>query len=111
MTDTPRRVVVQYTTRADAADENQDLVEAVFAELAERRPIGLSYATFRLDDGVTFVHVASNERADGSNPLDEVEAFKLFGQGVASRCEVAPVVREATLVGSFGFGSTGEGTR
>ena len=108
MTDTARRVVVEYTTRADAAEENQALVEAVYAELTERRPDGFRYATFRLADGVTFVHVASNERADGSNPLDDVDAFKRFGQGVASRCEAPPVAREATLVGSYGFGPTGD---
>jgi len=105
MTDPARRVVVQYTTRPDSADENQQLVEAIFAELSERRPVGLRYATFRLDDRVTFVHVASIERDDGVNPLVDIEEFVRFSSGVAARCEVAPVAREATLVGSYGFDS------
>jgi len=107
MTDPVRGVLVEYTTRADAAEQNQALVEAVYAELAHRRPEGFHYATFLLDDGVTFVHVASNERPDGSNPLNDVQAFARFTEAVASRCEAPPVAREATLVGSYGFGLAG----
>jgi hypothetical protein len=33
-----RTIVVRYETEPDRADENQRLVEEVFAELAERRP-------------------------------------------------------------------------
>jgi hypothetical protein len=51
------------------------LVEKAFAELNEQRPDGLRYATLRLADGVTFVHVAVIESDDGSNPLGESEAF------------------------------------
>lgn len=43
-------VVVRYTPKADQADHNQDLVEAVFAELADTDPGGLRYATFRIGD-------------------------------------------------------------
>ena len=44
-------VVVRYRTRPERADENQALVEKVFAELAASRPDGLRYATFRLAVG------------------------------------------------------------
>lgn len=96
-----RRVIVQYRAKPEHADENQRLVEAVFAELAERRPDGLRYATFRLDDGVTFVHVASIETDDGTNPLEGVEAFGTFGSGIGARCEAPPSAGSATLVGSY----------
>lgn len=59
--------VIQYTTKPDAADENQRVVERVFAELADKKPDGLRYATFRLADGVTFVHVV--QREEGSEAL------------------------------------------
>lgn len=97
----PRRVIVQYRTTAEHADANQALVEAVFAELAATRPDGLRYATFRLDDGVTFVHVASIETADGSNPLEAVDAFRSFGREIAQRCEDGPAASGAKLVGSY----------
>ena len=53
-------VVVRYRPQADRADENQQLVEAVFAELQQSDPGGVRYATFRLADG-TFVHIADVE--------------------------------------------------
>lgn len=68
--------VVRYKTKPDRADENQALVEKVFAELDAERPDGLRYQTFRLEDGVTFVHVASIETPDGANPLAAVPAFR-----------------------------------
>lgn len=91
--------VVRYATRPESADDNQAAVEKVFAELNEGRPDGLRYATFRLADGVTFVHVAVTEGEH--NPLTEVPAFAEFQAGITDRL-AAPVDRsEATLVGSY----------
>ena len=93
-------VVVRYTPRSDRADENQRLVEAVFAELAETQPEGLRYTTMRLADG-TFVHVAE---VDGEqNPLRQSAAFAEFQEEIGERCEPGkgPNPQEATLVGSY----------
>ena len=95
--------VVRYKTKPDRADENQAFVEQVFAELATNRPEGLRYATFRLADGVTFVHVASVETADGANPLTTTRAFGVFQQEIADRCDEGPLPMAATVVGSYGF--------
>jgi hypothetical protein len=96
-----RSVIVRYRTRPEAADENQRLVEQVYAELARNDPGGLSYATFRLADGVTFVHVAV---VDGeANPLAQTAAFAEFQRGIADRCVEQPASSEATLVGSYRF--------
>jgi hypothetical protein len=103
-------VIVQYRTKPDRADANQELVENVFAALKRKAPDGLRYATFRLGDGVSFVHVASIETADGSNPLESVDEFLTFGRGVADRCESPPVAQGATLVGSYRFLGDDEGT-
>lgn len=97
-------VVVQYRTKPDRGDENARLVERVFAELAADRPEGLRYATFRLADGVSFVHVASVDTADGTNPLTAVAAFGEFQRDIAERFVAGPDVSDATLVGSYGFG-------
>ena len=51
--------VVRYRTKPDRADENQTLIEKVFAELHAAEPAGLEYTSYRLADGVSFVHVAS----------------------------------------------------
>ena len=73
--------VVRYRTRPERADENQSLIEAVFAELDADRPEGLRYASFRLADGVSFVHVATVDTADDSNPLTATPAFGRFLDG------------------------------
>jgi hypothetical protein len=94
-----KTVVVRYLTRPEAADENQRLVENVFAELGRNDPGGLRYATFRLKDGVTFVHIAI---VDGeTNPLEHTAAFAEFQRGIADRCVDRPVASDATLVGSY----------
>jgi hypothetical protein len=96
---TPRRVVVQYQTRPDHADENAALVEAVYAALERDQPEHFRYATFRLDDD-TFVHVASVE--DGAaNPLDSLDEFAAFTSGLGDRCDAPPIARQATLVASY----------
>lgn len=94
-------VVVRYRTTEGGAQRNQELVEKVFAELAETRPEGLRYATFRLADGVSFVHVA--EVAGGSNPLDDSPAFAEFQRELLDRCAEPPAPSPATLVGSYRF--------
>ena len=97
-------VVVRYVAKPDRADENQRLVEAVFAELAERSPAGFRYACLRLADGVSFVHVASIETEDGSNPLQGVAAFAEFTRDINDRCDESPVGQDATVIGAYGLG-------
>jgi hypothetical protein len=96
-------VVVRYKVKPERVEENERLVAAVYSELAERAPAGLRYATFRLADGVSFVHVAAIETEDGSNPLRSVAAFAEFGREVADRCDEPPVVQDAEVVGSYRF--------
>jgi hypothetical protein len=93
-------VIVRYRPQADRADENQALVEAVFAELDAADPGGVRYATYRLADG-TFVHIADVE-AD-PNPLGNIAAFAEFQKDIASRCDPGegPDRQPATLVGSY----------
>jgi hypothetical protein len=97
-------VVVRYKTKPDRAEENQALVEKVFEELAGSDPGGLRYMTLRLGDGVSFVHIASVETSDGTNPLGATAAFAEFQREIGDRCAEQPVVAEATVVGSYQFG-------
>jgi hypothetical protein len=95
-----RDVIVRYQTRPEAAEENARLVEGVFAALAELQPADFRYTTYRLADGVTFVHVA--EVAGTENPLASLPAFAEFQRDVAQRCVEPPVANEAIVVGSYG---------
>ncbi len=93
-----RQVMVQYRVHPDRVAENEELVRAVYDELAASQPDGLRYATFKLPDGVTFVHVA---RHDEPNPLAGVAAFQAFQAGIRDRCDEPPVVTELHEVGSY----------
>jgi hypothetical protein len=94
--------VVRYQAKADRADENQKLIEAVFADLEARQPEGFTYKVFRLEDGVSFVHVVI-EHDDVSNPdsLQAVPAFQAFVADIADRCDVPPVAMGASIVGGY----------
>src|SRR5262245_53507288 len=96
-----RRVMVRYQVKADQADENVRLVQAVFAQLPGERPAGLRYMTLRLPDGVSFVHIASIETE--VNPLSALEAFKQFTGAIKDRCVEPPVTAELEVVGSYRF--------
>ena len=93
--------IVQYRTRPERADENQQLVEAVFRELHATAPRGLRYASYRLDDGVSFVHVAAVDDDAGANPLTGTPAFGDFLRELSDRVEDGPHPSGATLVGEY----------
>jgi hypothetical protein len=96
-----KAIVVRYEVKPDRAAENQQLIEAVFAELDEREPEGFTYQVFRLEDGVSFLHVVIEHDVDEADSLQAVPAFQAFVVGIADRCEVAPVATGATVVGSY----------
>jgi hypothetical protein len=95
--------MVRYTVRPDQAEANKTLVREVYDELDRTRPDGLRYATFRLDDGVSFVHVASVETEDGQNPLSGVEAFQRFSETIGERSDERPVTVVLHEIGSYRF--------
>src|ERR1051325_6987279 len=96
-----RTVMVRYKTKEGRADENEALIRAVFAELRTRAPGGLRYASYRLPDGVSFVHIAKVDTA-GDNPLTSLPAFKAFQSEIEDRCVEQPVVtdRKSTRLNS-----------
>jgi hypothetical protein len=93
--------MVRYKVKPEQAARNEELVRAVYDELHRTEPEGLRYATFKLEDGVTFIHLSDSDADD--NPLSEVEAFKAFQAGVRERCVEPPVVSDLSEVGSFGW--------
>ena len=95
--------MVSYKVKADQAAENERAAAAVYEALRVARPVGLRYATFRLGDGVSFVHIASIQSTEGGNPLTELSAFKAFSADVKDRCEEPPVTVKLNEVGSYEF--------
>jgi len=96
--------MVRYKVRPDRADENVALVQAVYEQLDRERPEGLHYATFRLPDGVSFMHVVFESDQPG-RILNDLGAFKAFATDIESRCDEPPVATEITVIGSYAIGS------
>lgn len=97
-----RTVMVRYKTSEAHAEANVSLVRAVFSELDSRAPEGIRYATYRLADGVTFVHIATIE-TPGANPLSGLPAFRAFQERLAERCVEQPIVTELSPIASYGL--------
>jgi hypothetical protein len=93
--------VVRYTTQPGAADENERLIKAVFAQLTEQQPAGLRYVAIRLDDGTSFIHVAVLD--DDHNPLTALPAFGEFVSAINERCTSGPAPGNGTVVGAYGM--------
>jgi hypothetical protein len=96
-----RHVMVRYKVKPERVEENEELVRAVYDEIHRTNPNGLRYATFKLGDGVSFVHLAVTESESGNSPLSKVEAFREFQKEIEDRMDEAPVVFELELIGSF----------
>ena len=94
-----KQVMVRYRVLPERVAENEELIREVYRELADTDPEGLRYATFRLEDGVSFMHLAETD--DERNPLPELAAFKRFQANIRERCEEPPVVTELSEVGAY----------
>lgn len=91
---------VRYTTRdAAAADANQALIDAVFAELDVVQPPGLSYRVARSEDGLSFEHVAVVENEP--NPLPALASFQAFSSTIGERVVAPPVVQTGEVVARY----------
>jgi hypothetical protein len=84
-----RTVVVRYRLKPARVAEHEALLAAVFAELAANSVSGVEYRALKLDDGVTFVHVADVDGAN--NPLVALPSFQAFTRDIADRCVDPPI--------------------
>jgi len=96
-----QQVMVRYTVRPEQAEHNQQLIQEVYGALHTVAPEGLRYATFVLEDGVSFLHLATIDTASGDNPLTALPAFAAFTNDIASRCVEPPVVIDVRTVGAY----------
>ena len=96
-----KTIVVRYQVKPERVEENVKLIEAVFAELDERQPDGFTYKSFRMDDGVSFMHLVIEHDVDEPDSLQAVPAFQAFLAGIVDRCDVAPVATGAEVVGGY----------
>jgi hypothetical protein len=95
--------MIRYRVKADRAAENERYIREVFGELASVAPGGVHYASFKLKDGLTFVHLVSFESEEGAGALRALPAFRSFTEGVRERCDQPPVTTELAMVGAYSF--------
>ena len=93
-------VIVRYKLWPDRVEENERLVKAVYEQLHRERPAGVHYATVKLPDGLTFMHIVFDVETT-SRELNKLDAFKAFSAEVADRCEEPPVPMPLTVIGSY----------
>jgi len=96
-------VIVTYTVKPDRVGENEALVRAVYDELRQTADPDVHYATFRKEDGRTFVHVAFFPSEEKQRVLSGSEAFRAFQADLRDRCEVPPHAEPVTPVDSYNF--------
>ncbi len=97
------QTLVRYTVKPEQAADNEALVRSVYDELRRTAPAGLHYATFVLDDGVSFVHISSTDTADGRNPLTDLPTFNAYVAQIRERCDEPPIQANLREVGSYNF--------
>ena len=93
------RVLIRYRLKPEHVERNEELVRAMFEELHRAAPSGVRYATFKLEDGVSFMHISESEGED--SPLAGLASVQEFRRELADRCEEQPVLSELTEVGSY----------
>jgi hypothetical protein len=98
-----RRVLVRYRVKPDQAKRNEELVRAVYEELHRAAPSGFRYMTFKLEDGVSFMHISESEGED--SPLAGLASAQEFQREIADRCDEQPVITGLTEVGSYRAGA------
>jgi hypothetical protein len=96
-----RTIMVRYKTSEATADANAASVRAVYDQLRERKLEGIRYATYRLPDGCTFVHIATHDFTPGDNPLTNLPAFKDFQAKLKERAVEPPVTTELSPVDAY----------
>ena len=96
-----KQVMVRYKVKPERVEENEALVRAVYEELHDVAPTGFRYATFKLDDGVTFIHLAVTEGEEDGGVLPKLRAFQAFRADLDDRVEDGPVATELEPIGAF----------
>jgi len=97
------KVMVTYKIKPDRVRENEELVKAVYDELRKNNDPDIHYATFKLDDGQTFVHIASFASQEKQPVLTDSKSFQAFREKLPDRCEVPPNPQKLNEIDSYNF--------
>ena len=95
------QVMIRCKVRPDGVEAGLESFQEVYEEMRSVRPKGLRYATFQLEDKVTFVSFA--EMDEGPEVLQQLEAFQRLRATPGERFDEPPVLTMLHEIGSYGF--------
>src|SRR6201987_4057632 len=95
------QVMLRCKVRPAGVEAGMKLLREVYEEMRSVRPKGLRYATFQLEDKVTFVSFA--EMDEGPEVLQQLKAFQRLRATPDQRFDEPPVLTRLHEVGSYGF--------
>ena len=94
------QVMIRCKVRPDGVEASLESFQEVYEEMRSVQPKGLRYATFQLEDKVTFVSFAEME---GPGVLQQLEAFQRLRATPREEFDEPPVLTMLHEVGSYGF--------
>jgi hypothetical protein len=92
---------IYYKVEPESVPEIVDLVEGVYAELADVAPTGYNSETYQLESPGEFVQVASLEDETQEWPSTKLDAFKPFEAALGEYGIGAPLVLPATSIARY----------
>lgn len=98
------RVLIHYRVKRDQLEPNKAMLRAVYEDLEAQRPEGLRYATFQLDDGVTFLAYVETDEDTTTAAHHRLKSFHQYRSALEELCDQPPSVTMLSEVGSYRFG-------
>lgn len=98
-----KKVIVLYQVKANKVEENEVLIKEVYKQLHQRKIKGFHYITFKMEDNVSFVHIAFSDNEEANTAFSNLQAFKNFQANIKDRCSELPIATLITIIGSHNF--------
>ncbi|OHV20505.1 hypothetical protein BBK14_27730 [Parafrankia soli] len=93
-------MLLRTKVKPEKAAEVEAAVKSLFAALDQARPQGIRYASYRLEDGVTYVVLLQVEEGI-ENPLPKVPEFLEFQQNLRGWLAEPPAPEQLTVIGDY----------
>lgn len=97
-----KKIIVRYKIKPGYVAQNESLIKEVYKQLHSSKIDGFHYATFKLEDGASFVHIAIFTE-EANEAFKNLPAFKSFQGTIKERCDELPVTTLVTEIGSYDF--------
>lgn len=91
--------IIQWKVAPQHLEEELRLLADVHRELDEKKPDDIAYATYRVEEGASFVAVVHMPK--GLGVLQGLHAFGRYRGTLEARCEENPVVTVLDCVGAY----------